>query len=474
MSNTTVLENIAAVQRLGNAVRSSLGPGAKNKMIVRSSGEVVVTSDGARIISELWECLVATSARLSAEKEERDDRGGEEEDDPHAMAKKNKGIFRDDHLRREMAQIDPLAAFKATRRRSETASALLPSTSTFVNRQHQPVARMLVDASLRQKEEYGDGTTSVVVLCSELCSKASTLVKSGIHPLRISNAFRASRDIAIKLLREELSILINSRSGNSNDQNNPYTNALYVASTNAIKSSLSRVITPSSSSSSRRAPSLVGDEDEDQQLIDRISDVVMTALKRALPLDESKGVTAEITSMASEARSKDSSPLSSGSCAIAKPENEQWECFERQIQPLRKALRSNVVVEYIEGNNIRDTSLVDGIFLKHKGFASRLATDADLLVLDNVPVAVVSFSLDIPRLKSKHEVAAGSIEEYDKLNEYGRETERGIVKRFVEAGAKVVFCQWSIDPVVVQLMHDEGCCCCCCWSPDIFHFNQFD
>jgi len=53
-------------------------------------------------------------------------------------------------------------------------------------------------------------------------------------------------------------------------------------------------------------------------------------------------------------------------------------------------------------------------------------------------------------------VSVGSIEEFEKLNEYARETEISITNKFATIGAKVVVCQWAIDPVIVQLLHSKG------------------
>jgi len=145
--------NIASVQRVGDSVRSSLGPGAKSKMVVKPSGEVIVTSDGARIVSEVCESLVATTLRSVEHYRVLD----EEYDPMRRMAKttpvsrsgtNSSSRFKDDHLRREMAQLDPLAAFKA---RSNSTSSLKSLSDQLQIRMQHPAARMLVDASLKQK-----------------------------------------------------------------------------------------------------------------------------------------------------------------------------------------------------------------------------------------------------------------------------------------------------------------------------------
>ncbi len=48
-----------------------------------------------------------------------------------------------------------------------------------------PAAKVLVNISKAQDDEIGDGTTSVVVLATELLKEAERLVDSKIHPQTI-------------------------------------------------------------------------------------------------------------------------------------------------------------------------------------------------------------------------------------------------------------------------------------------------
>jgi len=55
-----------------------------------------------------------------------------------------------------------------------------------------PAAKMLVEVSQAQDVDAGDGTTSVVVLAGSLLDAAQKLLKKGIHPTIISEAFRSA------------------------------------------------------------------------------------------------------------------------------------------------------------------------------------------------------------------------------------------------------------------------------------------
>lgn len=63
-----------------------------------------------------------------------------------------------------------------------------------------PAAKILVNISKIQDDEVGDGTTSVVVLASELLREAEKLVGAKLHPQTIIAGYRRSTDICRKAL----------------------------------------------------------------------------------------------------------------------------------------------------------------------------------------------------------------------------------------------------------------------------------
>jgi T-complex protein 1 subunit delta len=70
-----------------------------------------------------------------------------------------------------------------------------------------PAAKMLVDLSQAQDVEAGDGTTSVVVLCGSLLSACEKLLRMGLHPTQISEAFGAAAAKAVSVI-ESISVPI--------------------------------------------------------------------------------------------------------------------------------------------------------------------------------------------------------------------------------------------------------------------------
>merc|ERR1719191_2736014 len=65
-----------------------------------------------------------------------------------------------------------------------------------------PAAR--VQLSEMQDKEVGDGTTSVVILASEMLKRANELVKNTIHPTTVMSGYRLAMKESIKYIKDQL------------------------------------------------------------------------------------------------------------------------------------------------------------------------------------------------------------------------------------------------------------------------------
>ncbi|MFH4978079.1 hypothetical protein AB6A40_004788 [Gnathostoma spinigerum] len=63
-----------------------------------------------------------------------------------------------------------------------------------------PAAKVLVEVSMAQDSEVGDGTTSVTVLAAELLKEAERMINMRIHPQTIIAGYRKGLDVAEKAL----------------------------------------------------------------------------------------------------------------------------------------------------------------------------------------------------------------------------------------------------------------------------------
>ncbi|KAK6539784.1 T-complex protein 1 subunit alpha [Orbilia ellipsospora] len=73
-----------------------------------------------------------------------------------------------------------------------------------------PAGKILVELAQQQDKEVGDGTTSVVIIASELLRRANELVKNRIHPTTIISGYRLALREAVKYISEVMSTKVDS------------------------------------------------------------------------------------------------------------------------------------------------------------------------------------------------------------------------------------------------------------------------
>jgi T-complex protein 1 subunit alpha len=67
-----------------------------------------------------------------------------------------------------------------------------------------PAAKVLVELADLQDQEVGDGTTSVVIVASELLKRANELLKSGVHATNIMAGYRMAMKESVKFIKSSL------------------------------------------------------------------------------------------------------------------------------------------------------------------------------------------------------------------------------------------------------------------------------
>jgi len=71
-----------------------------------------------------------------------------------------------------------------------------------------PAGKVIVELSQLQDKEVGDGTTSVVILASELLTRANELIKKRVHPTTIIQGFKMASREACKYIKNNLSLKV--------------------------------------------------------------------------------------------------------------------------------------------------------------------------------------------------------------------------------------------------------------------------
>merc|ERR1719276_280160 len=69
-----------------------------------------------------------------------------------------------------------------------------------------PAGKVLVDLATLQDQEVGDGTTSVVIVASELLKRGNELIKQRVHPTVVINGYRLALKEAVRFIKKELTI----------------------------------------------------------------------------------------------------------------------------------------------------------------------------------------------------------------------------------------------------------------------------
>jgi thermosome len=72
-----------------------------------------------------------------------------------------------------------------------------------------PAAKMIVEVAKTQDDMVGDGTTTAVVLASELLKRAEDLLDQNVHPLIIASGYRKAAQKAVELL-DKTGIIVDS------------------------------------------------------------------------------------------------------------------------------------------------------------------------------------------------------------------------------------------------------------------------
>ena len=70
-----------------------------------------------------------------------------------------------------------------------------------------PAAKTLVDISMSQDAEVGDGTTSVVLLAGEILKQLKPFVEEGVHPQVIMRNVRKAGQLAVEKIQDLIGCL---------------------------------------------------------------------------------------------------------------------------------------------------------------------------------------------------------------------------------------------------------------------------
>lgn len=106
-----------------------------------------------------------------------------------------------------------------------------------------------------------------------------------------------------------------------------------------------------------------------------------------------------------------------------------------------------IKVEGKVGGSLADSILVKGVVVDKDMSHPQMPKE----ILD-AKIAILTCAFEPPRPKTKHKLDIESVEEYQKLQEYEKETFATMIKQVKDTGANLVICQWGFDDEANHLL----------------------
>lgn len=100
-----------------------------------------------------------------------------------------------------------------------------------------------------------------------------------------------------------------------------------------------------------------------------------------------------------------------------------------------------------EGGELDDTVLVKGVIVDKDMSHPQMPKQ-----IDGCKLAILTCPFEPPKPKTKHKLDVTSVEDYQKLREYEKETFVKMIKQVKDTGANLAICQWGFDDEANHLL----------------------
>merc|ERR1711931_516320 len=100
-----------------------------------------------------------------------------------------------------------------------------------------------------------------------------------------------------------------------------------------------------------------------------------------------------------------------------------------------------------EGGELSDTMLIKGVVVDKEISHPQMPKE-----LRDVKMAILTCAFEPPKPKTKHKLDVTSVEDYQKLRAYEKETFAGMIKQIKDTGANLAICQWGFDDEANHLL----------------------
>jgi len=100
-----------------------------------------------------------------------------------------------------------------------------------------------------------------------------------------------------------------------------------------------------------------------------------------------------------------------------------------------------------EGGQLSDTMLIKGVVVDKEISHPQMPKE-----FKDVKMAILTCAFEPPKPKTKHKLDVTSVEDYQKLRTYEKETFEGMIKQVKDSGANLAICQWGFDDEANHLL----------------------
>ena len=274
-----------------------------------------------------------------------------------------------------------------------------------------PAARVLVDLANLQDQEVGDGTTSVVIIASELLRRGNDLVKNGIHPTTIISGYRSALKAAVSYIKKQMVVNV----AELGDEH----------LINAAKTSMSSKI--------------IGKES------DFFSKLAVDAVK-SVKMNATAADVAGYDAMGASSRDAETS-----AAATATKSGKQ-----RYKYPL-----SAIHILKAHGKSSMDSHLIDGGFaINAMRAAQGMPTFVESTEEGNpVKIAMLDMNLQRHRMGMGVQVIVKDPAEIERIKKREMDITRERIRKIIDAGAKVVLTTKGVDDLCMKYFVEAGIIC---------------
>mmetsp|Transcript_10737 Transcript_10737/g.16066 ORF Transcript_10737/g.16066 Transcript_10737/m.16066 type:complete len:582 (-) Transcript_10737:86-1831(-) len=273
-----------------------------------------------------------------------------------------------------------------------------------------PAARVLVDLAQLQDSEVGDGTTSVVIIASELLRRSNELVTSGIHPTTIISGLRTALKEAVKFLKKNMVLKV----GDLGDEH----------LINAAKTSMSSKI--------------IGTEG------DFFAKMAVAAVK-SVRMKASQADAAGFDAVAGSG-----STIEEGKTDAGAPSSKQ-----RYKYPL-----SAIHILKAHGKSAMESHFIEGGFaINAMRAAQGMPTAVEGSVEEPVKIALLDMNLQRHRMAMGVQVLIKDPAEIENIKKREMDITKERIRKIIDAGAKVVLTTKGVDDLCMKYFVEAGIIC---------------